>query len=161
MSAASSPYAQRAAPPEWETARQAREALALSLERSRVRYHQAVGRHGKQFEGAPDVLEPEPPQRHGNNIASVLDLLVRRVRQQDAAWDGERLDPRSDVDGIARQPLRFDDHLTAVHADTNQHVLRGELLLNSYAAWTAASELGNMLMLPSPSRCTIVPPNAS
>ena len=115
-----------------ETARQAREALALSLERSRVRYHQAVGRHGKQFEGAPDVLEPEPPQRHGNNIASVLDLLVRRVRQQDAAWDGERLDPRSDVDGIARQPLRFDDHLTAVHADTNQHVLRRELLLDSY-----------------------------
>ncbi len=29
------------------------------------------------------------------------------------------------------------------------------------AACTAASELGNMLMLPSPSRCTIVPPQAS
>ena len=36
-----------------------------------------------------------------------------------------------------------------------------ELLLDRTAACTAASELGNMLMLPSPSRCTIVPPKAS
>ena len=44
-----------------ETARQAREALALSLERSRVRYHQAVGRHGKEFEARPTFLSLNRP----------------------------------------------------------------------------------------------------
>src|SRR2546429_6668640 len=58
-----------------------------------------------------DVLQPEPPQRNGGDVAPVRDLLVRRVRKQDAARGCERFDPRSDVDSIAREPLRFDDHL--------------------------------------------------
>ena len=46
-----------------QVARQAREPLALALERLRIRHDEAVGRDGVELERAPDVLEPESPQR--------------------------------------------------------------------------------------------------
>ena len=43
-----------------QVARQAREPLALALQRRRIRHDDAVGRHRVELERAPDVLEPEP-----------------------------------------------------------------------------------------------------
>ena len=55
----------------------------------------------------------------------------------------------------------FDDHFADMEPDANRSPVCGELPLDRDCGSTAASELGNLLMLPSPSRCTIVPSNAS
>ena len=113
-------------------ARQARKALALALERPRIRHHESIGRDGVELEGAPHVLEPEPAQRDEHDIGLVPDLLEDRVRHEDGTALRERLDSRCDVDCVAGQTLRLDDDLARVHADAGQDLVRRELLLGRH-----------------------------
>ncbi len=113
-----------------QVAREAREPLALALQHPRVRHDDAVGGHRVELERAPDVLEPEPPQPDDLYVAPVLDLVVRGVGQHHATGHRERLDPGRDVHGFAGEPLRLDDHLADMDADSHRNVLRRELLLD-------------------------------
>ena len=64
-----------------QVARQAREPLALPLERGRIRHDEPVGRDRVELERPADVLEPEPPERDDVDVAPILDLLrTRRPR---------------------------------------------------------------------------------
>ena len=104
--------------------------VALPLQRCRVGHDEAVRRDGVQLEGPPDVLELESPERNDLDVAPVLQRCVRGVGEHHAAGHGEGLDPRCDVDGLAGEPLRLDDDLADVDADSNGDVLRRELLLH-------------------------------
>ncbi len=104
--------------------------LALPLERSPVRNDEPGACDRVKVERLADVLEPEGSERSHVQVGLVLDLLVHRVREEDRAGNGERLDPRGDVHRIAREPLGLDDHLARVDADANRDLLRRELLLD-------------------------------
>jgi hypothetical protein len=59
-----------------QVARQTGEPVALALQRSWIRHHDAVRRYRVELKRAPDVLEPEPPRAYGADVAPVLDLIV-------------------------------------------------------------------------------------
>ncbi len=79
-----------------------------------------------------DVLEPERSERRHLDARLVLDLLVCGVGQEHGAADGERLDPRREVDGIAGQSLRLDDDVADVDPDADRNVGWSELALHRH-----------------------------
>ncbi len=113
-----------------QAVRKAGEPFALALERRRLRDNKTVALDRVELERAPHVLQPEPPKRDHADITPVLDLVVDGIGQHHSAGSRERLDPRRDVHGFAREPLVFDDYLTDVDAEANRNVLRRELALN-------------------------------
>jgi hypothetical protein len=54
----------------------------------------------------------------------------RGVGQQHPTRDREGLDAGSDINRVANEILRLDDHFADVHADAHRDVLRGELALD-------------------------------
>ena len=102
-----------------QLAGQAQESVALALQRDRIGHHEAVGGDRVQLQRLPDVLEPETTDTDQRDIVAILELLAGAFGNDDATGDGKRFDARREVDGIAAEPLRLDNHFANVDADTH------------------------------------------
>ncbi len=50
----------------------------------------------------------------------VTDMIVHRARDADAAWRGQRFEPRGDVDAVAKDVVVLDNDVAEIDPDTKQ-----------------------------------------
>ena len=95
------------------------------------------------------ALAAEPDKRRRQLCA---DLVAHRGGDADAAWFGQGLQPRRDVDAVAEQVLPIDYHVAEMHADTELHafargalrIFRGDRLLHRQRAFDGIDRAGEI-----------------
>ena len=130
--------------------RTGREPLALALQRVRIRERRAFRRDGVELERPADVLEPEPTRR-----TTAMSLRFRSC----AYASSETITPPGTANDSIRAAMLTASPLSrsgsTITSPTWIPIRTGTSCAASscwiaIAACTAASALGNMLMLPSP-----------
>ena len=126
--------------------------------------------HPVDADGSRDVFEVLRTQILEIEVDFVGDLFVYDLRDVDAAWLGERLDPRRDVDAVAEDVAVLGDDVAEIDPDPQRDALFAQAASGSFARprraaaaaqRVASTTLSNSMSASSPVYLKMFPPNSA